>query len=150
MTRRFCFLTVGLLALVAAGCGNTGTYLDCVARGGAASQDKGDEQKRACMKKYQQKLPKAVVENIKGESSFYENLKLVSGTIHNRSQEWLITEITVALHPDGQFGEKHTFRAEVEAEPLASSRFSINIYAGITRSANYGWGIEEAYGIPAR
>ena len=87
---------------------------------------------------------------MKGESNFYENLQLVSGSVHNRSQDWLITEVTIAVYPDGRSGEKHLFRAEVDAEPLSSSDFSIKTYTGIKRSENYGWGIEEAYGIQTK
>lgn len=149
MTRTLCFVAWIALSLFLSGCQHSDTYLDCVTRG-SVSGDKNNEHKRACMKKYQQKIPAIVTESIKGESHFYENIQVISGTIYNRSQDWLITEVTIALYPDGPLGAKHIFNAEVEAEPLASSRFSINIYSGIKRSKPYTWNIEDAYGVPAR
>jgi len=150
MTRRLSFLALVLLALVLAGCGNANTYFECVARSGSGSQKESHERKRACMERYQTKLPPSVVDSVKGKARFYEHSKRVSGTIHNRSNEWLITEITVAVYPEDKFGEKHRFRSEVEAEPLSSSRFSINTYSGVQLGDDFGWTIEEAYGIPAR
>lgn len=150
MTRHIIVASIGILFFTTGCNGISDTYLDCLARGGKSAEPNDDEHKRACMKKFQQKLPVSVSDNIKGESSFYDVLKLVSGTIHNRSPDWLITEVTIGLYPDGLLGEKHMFRSEVDAEPLSSSRFEVYFYSGITRGDDYIWNIEDAYGIKSR
>ena len=108
------------------------------------------EQKRACMTRFQAPLPQSAAENVRGEARLYENSRLFTGEIHNRSSEWLVTEIVLVLSPDGVYGERHEFRAAVEAGPLSSSEFSVSVYSGITGSESFIWKIGAVYGIPAR
>ena len=145
MTRVLLQIVVVIASLLMNGCEARDSYYQCITEG-----DASEEQKRACMTRFQVPVPHSAAENIRGEAHLYEGIKLFSGQIHNRSSDWLITEIVVVLIPDGVLGEEHEFRATVEAGPLSSSHFSVAVYSGITAPESFIWRIVAAYGVPTK
>jgi hypothetical protein len=144
MIRTHLSIVFVIMTALASGSEMENSYYDCISDGQGS-----EEQKRACIMRFQRPLPQSVVADITGPGRYFESSGLFRGTIRNYSSEWLITEIVVIMYPDGRLGEEHEYRTPVEAEPDFRYVFFIAVDFGVGKSESFTWELRAAYGVPA-